>query len=128
MTPACAVENLSPSRPALRRLERLGLGLLAAHWMEGRAQEGHALAALLTADGRAVGVQEMDRLLRAANPRARDDRDEDGRMRVSVALSGVRQALSDLGFDGAIQCRRGDGWAIAPDVAAAIRAEIEDRA
>lgn len=112
----------------MTRLELYGLGVAAAMWLEGRAAEGRMLAALIAAEGKPLGLIDLDRL--AMSPvasRGADRRVENPRNRVSVNLTRLRVALSDLGFAGAIIVERGVGWRLLPGPAAAIRAEIEAR-
>ena len=112
----------------MTRLERLGLEVAAAVWMETPLTEGRLLACLLTQPDRIVSWTSLDELMKSpVRTRGchRIASAEHGRVRVRAYISRIRTALDDLGYGAAIQTVPGAGYQMPRQWVAPLRAAIE---
>ena len=112
---------LKPASRPLNALERAGWGVVAAERFGLCPGEGALLRELALAPGRFVSVDYLAGLFCGAEARRMPSR-----LRLSVRVSRVRNALSDLGFPReAIENDPEAGYALAPRYARQLRSMVE---
>ena len=109
-------------------LERLGLGMAAAIWMETPLTEGRLLAALIEQPGKVLSPARLDELMKSpvrTRGVVRIESAVHASSRVRAYVSRIRSALEDLGFRDLIRTAAGDGYYADAVRSAAVRAAIE---
>jgi DNA-binding response OmpR family regulator len=115
------VAVLKPATRTLNALERAGWSVVAADRFGLCPGEGALLRELTLSAGRFVSVDYLAGLFYGA-----DARRMPARLRLSVRVSRIRNALSDLGFPrDAIENDAEAGYALAPHYARQLRAMVE---